>query len=297
MKILLQLIRIGTYSEDGSVSNQVWGDEIQARWFAKALRKKGFDVDIKQIGTTSGDYDIVIDFHPQAMNSVVRTKKRFFWHQGDMWGHSIDRLQMYDIVFTASQVALAGWKNQFNVVELLPGVDLEERSPVDVKKEYDIIFIGNKLVRGDNDYIRFLLPIVDKEFKIKIYGNGWENDKRYSKYWGGLLNMNEICTELSKAKIRLCINSQYHRDWDMIVGRDLETLACGVDVLVDKIPIMDKLFGGSSPVIFTTGFDDIVEKVDMVSKHYFDRGGVIETIKNHTWDKRVESILDVLKVN
>lgn len=296
-KILLHLVKVGSYLADGEVPQQVWGEEYVANWFAKALRKKGFEVFIKQIGNATGEYDIAIDFHPQAMSHKVKCKKRYFWHQGDMWGHSTDELKMYDFVFTASRVALLGWSNRFKIKELLSGVDLEERFPVKVNKEYDVLFLGNKLVRSNSDYNRYLLPLVEAGFNIKIYGNSWGDDNRYSRFWGGRLNMNKICEEISKSHVRLCINSQYHRDWDMMVGREIETMACGTVALSEKLPANERLF--SDCILFTVGFDDVVEKVNMVlsgelAMDLVARG--LERVKEHTWDKRVESILEFLKV-
>jgi hypothetical protein len=297
MKILLHLVKVGSFLPNGDVPEQVWGEEYVASWFSKALRKKGFEVDIKQIGTVRGEYDIVIDFHPQAISHAIKCKKRFFWHQGDLWGHSVDSLTNYDLVFTASRVALVEWENRVKIRELLFGVDLEDRHPVNVKKEYDVLFLGNKLVRSDSDYIRYLLPLVKAGLKIKIYGNSWGDDKRYSKYWGGRLNMNKMCEEISKSKIRLCINSQYHRDWDLMVSRELETMACGTVVLGDRLPTNERLF--EDCILFTDGFNDVVEKANMILEGKLAMDLIakgFEKVKEHTWDKRVESIMDVLKI-
>jgi hypothetical protein len=45
MKILLHLVKVGSFLPNGDVPEQVWGEEYVASWFSKALRKKGFEVD------------------------------------------------------------------------------------------------------------------------------------------------------------------------------------------------------------------------------------------------------------
>jgi hypothetical protein len=51
--------------------------------------------------------------------------------------------------------------------------------------------------------------------------------------------------------------------------------------------------------LFTDGFNDVVEKANMILEGKLAMDLIakgFEKVKEHTWDKRVESIMDVLKI-
>jgi glycosyltransferase involved in cell wall biosynthesis len=82
-----------------------------------------------------------------------------------------------------------------------------------------------------------------------------------------------------------------------MVSRELETMACGTVVLGDRLPTNERLF--EDCILFTDGFNDVVEKANMILEGKLAMDLIakgFEKVKEHTWDKRVESIMDVLKI-
>ena len=78
----------------------------------------------------------------------------------------------------------------------------------------------------------------------------------------------------------------------------LDALACGTFVISDKIPSAETLFEGN--VITYENAEDLNEKIKYYLSHDEERRMIAEkgkeiVLKNHTFDNRVDTIIDSLK--
>ena len=88
------------------------------------------------------------------------------------------------------------------------------------------------------------------------------------------------------------------RDLDFPSNRLFDALACGTFVISDKIPSAETLFEGN--VITYENAEDLNEKIKYYLSHDEERRMIAEkgkeiVLKNHTFDNRVDTIIDSLK--
>lgn len=303
MKILLYLKEVGTFLEDGSVPWQVWGDELQATWFKKALVRKGHQVEIRSFNQPLADsYDAVVFFHPG--HPQVNADKKIFWFQGPCGFDAHEFKKRYDLILSSSISVCDGRR----IIFFPPAVDLEERFRVDEPKvKSDVVFIGNYAVRTQDCYEKYLDPIVDLGVDLKIYGNGgqaWGTTK-YAQFYQGRLEMSEkVCEVISGSKIMLDIHQNFHRETNMMTGRCLEGMACGSLVVSDRLPVMEHCFvkpdgaGVDVCVVLVDGGQDTSDKVRWLLGDGVEMLELIqranEMVKEHTWDVRVDKLFKFL---
>ena len=85
----------------------------------------------------------------------------------------------------------------------------------------------------------------------------------------------------------------------MNCNRLFDALACGAFVISDKIPSAETLFEGN--IVTYDDADDLKNKIEYYLSNEHERkekaqkGNEI-VLKNHTFDNRVDTILDCLKI-
>ena len=119
------------------------------------------------------------------------------------------------------------------------------------------------------------------------------------KYIKGQFIPNEKVHEYySSCKILLNDHWEDMRDLDFPSNRLFDALACGTFVISDKIPSAETLFEGN--VITYENAEDLNEKIKYYLSHDEERRMIAEkgkeiVLKNHTFDNRVDTIIDSLK--
>lgn len=149
------------------------------------------------------------------------------------------------------------------------------------------------------NYNRYLLPATN--YKCLIYGNGWdiEGFEAYRDYWKGVLSYSDAAKLYSSAKLSLCIHSRMYTDrFHLVTTRSLHSIACGCMVLSDKIEALKEMLPEKTGIIYTDGYSDS-EK--LIKKYLYseERSDIVTkgkkwVLENHTWDIRIEQLLDQL---
>ena len=139
---------------------------------------------------------------------------------------------------------------------------------------------------------------METDFDVAVYGRGWPEfiDERYVK--GYFIPNEELHKYYSSCKILLNDHWETMRELDFPSNRLFDALACGTFVISDKIPSAETLFEGT--VVTYDDKDDLNEKLDYYLTHDEERLKMVEkgkeiVLKHHTFDNRVDEILNELK--
>ena len=158
----------------------------------------------------------------------------------------------------------------------------------------DVLFVG--ITRGV--YREIIKDMMKTDFDVSIYGTGWEQyvNEKYIK--GQFIPNEKVHEYYSSCKILLNDHWEDMRDLDFPSNRLFDALACGTFVISDKIPSAETLFEGN--VITYENAEDLNEKIKYYLSHDEERRMIAEkgkeiVLKNHTFDNRVDTIIDSLK--
>ena len=121
-------------------------------------------------------------------------------------------------------------------------------------------------------------------------------DEKYIK--GDFIPNSELYKYYSSCKILLNDHWEDMRDWDFPSNRLFDALACGTFVISDKIPSAETLFEGN--IVTYDDADDLNKKIEYYLTHEEERKekaqkGMEIVLKNHTFDNRVDTIINSLK--
>ena len=277
-----------------------WGDYFFALTLKKYFERKGFNVLVQERENwyeCNEEIDITIVLRGYAYEYFPDIN-----HINVMWNlynpHIIsnEEFEKYDYIFVASEKCARKIKNKTNkpVETLLQCTDPEVFYP-EFKKELeeDILFVGN--TRG---YFRKIIQdVLHTDYDVSIYGAEWESyvDEKYLK--GEFIPNEELHKYYSSCKILLNDHLDTMKKYDYISNRLFDALACETLIISDEVSSID-LFEGA--VVTYDGVDDLNEKIKFYLNNDEERRlkvgkGRKIVLDNHTFEKRVEYILNCLK--
>lgn len=306
-KRILSKLRNNEYGEltisiksPNPIAQKNWGDYFFALSLKKYFERKGFNVLVHErenwyCDTENTDITIVL----KGYNIEYLPNKN---HLNVMWNlynpHIIpnEEFEKYDYIFVASYQSAETIKNKVNkpVEPLLQCTDHESFYPEPKTEcEEDILFIGN--TRGF--FRQIIKDTLDTEFDVSIYGAEWDSyiDSKYIK--GEFIPNEELHKYYSSCKILLNDHLESMKKYDYLSNRLFDALACETLIISDKVPSID-LFEGA--VITYDDVDDLNEKIKYYLNNEEERKlkakkGREIVIENHTFQKRVDYILNCLK--
>lgn len=291
MKILLYLLETDTYNK------HVLGDEILANGLKEGLLKQP-DVELVDIKSPynykNEKYDLAINFHfhGAVIDKPPIADINTLWFQAVV--HYIDKIdkRRYNKIFSAFK----NWhiKNPESIY-LPMATDPHVFFPIENEKyENDIVFIGNKSLRPEETYRRYLYPLFGR-FKVRVYGNSWMG-RIPMEIYGGLINPLNIPDVYSKSKIVLAICSDQHRKYDGFTDRLPNALACEKTIICDMVPSAMDYFADC--VYFQKPEDCIVTTVDHILKNtedFSNKYGRKKILESHTLEHRAKQIMEEIK--
>ena len=208
-----------------------------------------------------------------------------------------EEYELYDICFISSEKYAYKINSEVNTIvkPLLQCTDPEVfYNEVDESCFENILFVG--VTRGV--YREIIRDIMQTDFDVSIYGMEWEDfvDEKYIK--GQFIPNDELHKYYSSCKILLNDHWEDMRDWDFPSNRLFDALASGAFVISDKIPSAETLFEGS--IVTYDGVEDLNDKIKFYLTHDEERKNLAEkgkkiVLKNHTFDNRVDTILEHIK--
>ena len=276
-----------------------WGDYFFSKALKKSFEKKGFNVVIQEREDWYDD-NVKADIN-LVLRGVVEYKPNFdeiniMWNISHPDMVETEEYDNYDICFISSEKYANLLKNNVNttVKPLLqctdPDVFFNEE---DTSITDDILFVG--VTRGV--YRDIVKDVLKTNHDVSIYGMGWEKfiDEKFIK--GQFIENNELHKYYSSCKILLNDHWEDMRDMDFPSNRLFDALACGAFVISDKISSAETLFEGN--IVTYEDADDLKNKIEYYlvyeeKRKMMAKKGKELVLKNHTFDNRVETILEDL---
>ena len=276
-----------------------WGDYFFSIALKNSFKKLGFNVIIQE-------HEDWYNGVKADINIVLRGVEKYepnFDEINIMWNISHpdmvkkEEYELYDICFISSEKYAIKINNEVNTIvkPLLQCTDPEvfNYSPKNNLKE-DILFVG--VTRGV--YREIIKDVMQTDFDVSIYGMGWEEfiDKKYIK--GQFIPNEELYKYYSSCKILLNDHWEDMREWDFPSNRLFDALACGTFVISDKISSAETLFEGN--IVTYDDVNDLNNKIIYYLTHEDERKEKAQkgreiVLNNHTFDNRVDTIIDSLK--
>lgn len=213
-----------------------------------------------------------------------------------------------DIVCTTTVERLDYYKSKNKKAGLLLfacNPEFHKKTLLNREFETDIIFVGNNYKDRSEKFENFLQPLIEKGYKVKIYGNEWWVDKNYpvnllnnKDVYSGYLPYELLPAAYSSAKIVLGLNLSEGSKTQTSM-RMTESMAVGGGILVSAHTIsQENLFGEYCYLPKNTS--ELLSMVDEVLTMSEDHR--LEKAKNaqnfvyeyHNYKLRVEELLSLL---
>jgi O-antigen biosynthesis protein len=208
-------------------------------------------------------------------------------------GYRLKRARDFDYVFFNQKRALqefegtpdtkyAGW--------LSHAADETCYKKSEILKKYDVCFIGHlQDVKNYNDMTRVeALDRLFKEFPEFYYGT---RNPAFPE-----INIFEDAA-LKFCQSKIVFNISIKDDINM---RVFETMATGSFLLTNWVPTLHDLFVPGEDLVTYTNYDEMIKKAHYYLEHEDERikiaeSGYNKVIKYHTYKKRIETVLDIVK--
>ncbi len=160
--------------------------------------------------------------------------------------------------------------------------------PLGLERDLDVVFIGaNYGYRGY--FVNYLLK---RGIPIECYGNGWPN---------GRVSSEEMVCLFNRAKVVLGFGGVGHMaEVKHLKGRDFEVPMCGSLYLTSYNPELCDFFNIGREILCYSSLEECEELIVWAIQNPDD----CQTIRNaarqrslheHTWEKRLQSMFDVLR--
>ncbi len=85
------------------------------------------------------------------------------------------------------------------------GADIVKFRPLNLKKKYDVVFVGTP--KGDR--LRYMRYLLKKGVNFKLAGAGWDDYPEFKDYYVGKLSDEDFVTFINESKINLCFSQNF----------------------------------------------------------------------------------------
>jgi glycosyltransferase involved in cell wall biosynthesis len=174
------------------------------------------------------------------------------------------------------------------------GLDTNSFKPLNVKKKYDVTFIGAPKGKDSGRYqlIKFLKK---NKIKIKLFGWNWEKYPEFKDIYGGPLESEKMIEVLNQSKINLCFSKLHNSDVSQIKGKVFEGGACKTFVLTEYCEDYLELFKEGKEIVMFKDKEELLEKVKYYLKNEKQREQIAQAayskiIKNYSLDANLKKI-------
>ena len=181
------------------------------------------------------------------------------------------------------------------------GPDPEVFCPRKGGRPWDLVFLAHNQRYPHKGYSKrrqLVAAILDSGFALHLFGTGWGYLQQRKNAYRHLVVVGEqFAIACSRAKITLGINGINDMHMYASWRRTFNSMASGAFHLTHYIPGLETLFENGKHLVW---FNSVPEAVELI-KYYLPREEERESIAaagrqvvlaNHTWDKRVEVMMD-----
>jgi len=231
----------------------------------------------------------------EGFRKLSAAKTAVFMTDDEWRFHSVGRyLALYcDLVITNTPTRVANYKSLGinNVIHAPYAANTSVFHPVKGQKKYDVTMIG----AAHPDRVEIVRELIDSEIPIQVFGAGWGNYPDLKSHWGGFLSTSQMVDVIATSKI--VINPGLTiGGLPQVKGRIFETAACRTFQITQHIPDLDVYY---DPEIELETYKSTAEMKSKIRRYLDDdqlRESIADsayqrTLKEHTWDSRLDLIL------
>ncbi|MEK6935683.1 MAG: glycosyltransferase [Nanoarchaeota archaeon] len=152
--------------------------------------------------------------------------------------------------------------------------------PLNVKKEYDVTFIGRPKANRQK-IIKYLL---DNGIKIKLFGWDWYQYPEFKEIYQGPLSQEEYVKIINQTKINLTLTRSGYSEQKQIFNLKFsifEKALCKSFQLVESNPKIINLFKPTKEIILFNSKEELLKKI----KYYLKHKELREKIAKRTYEK------------
>ncbi|QFT88415.1 hypothetical protein FIU87_07150 [Bacillus sp. THAF10] len=275
------------------------GDYHIGRSLTKYLKRRGIEVvtDYYPNYNVRRNADVVFVIRGRFPYKTSKKSINIMWNISHPETVKLSEYKRYDIICVASEKYAAILKKKLKkpVFSLLQCTDTEEfYEGNDGLKRDGVIFVGN--TRGIK---RQCVPwSVELNVPIKVWGNGWEQWIE-KKYIIDTYVPNEDLGQLySKSKVILNDHWEDMKKYGFINNRTFDALACGLPIISDYHPELEKLF--PKGILFYNNKEELADCYKRIQNSYSDVKKTITSLtkkvrEEFTFEQRVNELLEILK--
>ena len=287
----------------------VAGSEITTFGLMRAFEKRN-DVNMvtryglgnyKKLDSDDLDLLIIEGWHrtlPQFIQIVRKHHPRvriFFWNLSFLGIRDVVKLDI-DGFFTNSRKMVPNLERIAPTKFIMLAADPEEFKPgnPETKYSHNVVYLGVfRPFRPPKIVERILYEAID--YGLVIYGNGWEEHPVLKRFCKGKLPVEDTAKLYRSAKIVLGMTEDCQRAASMINNRIFEALSCGACCISEYFSGLEEVF--SDTVLYSRKKGDTsghIEKLleDSSYRRILGTKGRELILRHHTYDHRVEQILD-----
>lgn len=287
----------------------VSGDSEEAFGLAREFDRLGHETYVthyENVGEASEDADLILSLGAGGVldryQSFGNTDALYWWwacggyqdKPGDMnfaENHLFD--SEFDGIITNSRVKVEDLRERLPARHLHIGYDQTKIGPspsVD-KYECDVTYLGLANYKRESQYDMLLEPAT--EYRLKLYGDGWESTK-YADFAEGILPRGDIADLYNSATVVLGLHHDYIK-LGMVNGRVFRALATD-SIFVDQYhEQLDEEMGEYINLVSSKAeMSALLEDVFTNPKQYREQAkkGGEHVRSHHTYEQKAREILD-----
>lgn len=180
------------------------------------------------------------------------------------------------------------------------GVDPKTFRPYRKERKYDLVMMAHKLGKqcrgvGQGYRTKFIRRIAEAGLSVDLFGSGNQAMKCVTRH--SPVYMEGFAKTVSQAQIALAYNTnkvRMYTSW----RRPLNTMASGCFVLIHYFPGLEYVFKNRKHLVWFKSYKEAIDLARYYLEHSNERKqiaiqGMKEVNKYHTWDIRVERMLNL----
>lgn len=151
------------------------------------------------------------------------------------------------------------------------GADTQKFRPLNLKKKYDVVFVGTP--KGDRlKYMRYLLK---KKVNFVLGGSGWEDYPEFKKHYLGKIPDEDFVKLINESKINICFSQNFF-SVPHVLERSLAVNACKAFALTEYVDGYFPKFKEGKDFVSFKSEEELVKKIDFYLKNEKEREKIAE---------------------
>jgi hypothetical protein len=202
----------------------------------------------------------------------------------DDWGRYY--ALFFDYIITTKLETEIYTKDKINRAVFLHGINPNFFRKMDVKKEYDVTFIGRPTADRP-EYLKFLK---ENGVNITLFGGGWEKYSDLQNIYQGVLYNEDFPKIINQSKINLNFSKTLYKKGasGQLKSRIFEVPSCGSFMLNEFTTTNIEFINNTKEINFKTK-EELLEKINYYLNHEKERENIAKKVqkyivKHYSWE-------------